>query len=98
MTTAEVELALDVAAGLDVEACCTTRPLGAGLVRDQRLAEQLLGEPSRTPPSAERTSLTPPALPRPPAWICALTTARGSPSSPKALVHFVGRLAGDALC
>jgi len=24
--------------------------------------------------SAERTSFTPPALPRPPAWICALTT------------------------
>jgi hypothetical protein len=29
--------------------------------------------------SASRTSLTPPPLPRPPAWICALTTARAPP-------------------
>ena len=27
------------------------------------------------------TTLTPPALPRPPAWICAFTTQTGPPSS-----------------
>jgi len=30
--------------------------------------------------SSERASLTPPPLPRPPAWICALTTHSGPPS------------------
>ncbi|CFN64087.1 Uncharacterised protein [Bordetella pertussis] len=30
--------------------------------------------------SIERPSLTPPPLPRPPAWICALTTQTGPPS------------------
>ena len=35
--------------------------------------------------SIERASLTPPPLPRPPAWICALTTQTGPPSDCAAL-------------
>jgi hypothetical protein len=31
--------------------------------------------------STDFTTLTPPALPRPPAWICAFTTQTGPPSS-----------------
>src|SRR3954469_8674501 len=35
--------------------------------------------------STDLTTLTPPALPRPPAWICAFTTQTGPPSSVAAL-------------
>src|SRR5215212_6094166 len=47
-------------------------------------------EPSRrfasfSTSSIDLTTLTPPALPRPPAWICAFTTHTGPPSSFAAL-------------
>ena len=47
-------------------------------------------EPSRrfasfSTSSIDFTTLTPPALPRPPAWICAFTTQTGPPSSFAAL-------------
>ena len=74
--SAEIELAGDVAAGLDIDPL-DVAPLGAGLVR-----HQLRGRASRAAAAAtsssERTSLTPPALPRPPAWICALTAQTGA--------------------
>ena len=64
---AEVELARDVEALLDVEPTHLLA-FGAGLVRDELHAEHLLGDLARlgAPPF---TTLTPPPLPRPPAWI-----------------------------
>ena len=75
---AEVELALDVKPFLDEHAA--DRPaFGPGLVRDERHAEHRL---ARWSPRASGpfTTLTPPPLPRPPAWICALTTTMPPPS------------------
>ena len=41
--------------------------------------------------STDFTTLTPPALPRPPAWICAFTTQTGPPSSFARLDGFLDR-------
>src|SRR6476659_6169731 len=45
--------------------------------------------------SIDFTTLTPPALPRPPAWICALTTQTGPPSSCAALMASSAEKAGS---
>ena len=50
-----------------------------GLMRDEDFAEESSAAFSTA--SSEWTTLTPPALPRPPAWICALTTTVSVPSS-----------------
>jgi hypothetical protein len=47
-------------------------------MRDELHAEDLAGELGDIGP--ERASLTPPPLPRPPAWICAFTTQTAPPS------------------
>jgi hypothetical protein len=54
-------------------------------VRDELHAEDLLRErrASAAPPFA---TFTPPPLPRPPAWICALTTTTGLPVSTASLL------------
>ena len=52
--------------------------LGPGLVRDQRHAQHLLGQLAAS--SGDLAIFTPPPLPRPPAWICALTTTPVAPS------------------
>ena len=78
-TSAEVELARDVEALLDEQAL-DLLALGAGLVRDQLHAEDLLAAASRVA-AAPLATLTPPPLPRPPAWICALTTTTSVPVS-----------------
>ena len=79
----EIELLVDVRAVLDVEAVDLLA--GAGLDRDERRAEHLLGEfgdlggdlAMRTPPlSPAEASLNLP-LPRPPAWIWLFTTQIG---------------------
>ena len=54
-------------------------PVGAGLVRDELHAEDLARR-ARAPRRSSCASLTPPPLPRPPAWICAFTTQTGPPS------------------
>ena len=46
--------------------------------------------------SIDFTTLTPPALPRPPAWICAFTTQTGPPSSCAAFTASSTEKAGDA--
>jgi hypothetical protein len=51
-------------------------PFGPGLVRDQPHADDLAREVERL--AASFATLTPPPLPRPPAWICAFTTTRGA--------------------
>ena len=84
----EVEFLGDVDAVGDVEAL-DLLALRAGLDRDQRLAEHLLGmartssidRARRTPPLASGPSSLNLPLPRPPAWICALTTHSGPGSS-----------------
>ena len=68
----QIELALDVRARLDVDRI-DRQAFGPGLVGDQPLAEHV-GRRGCAPSSRSRASLTPPALPRPPAWTCALTT------------------------
>ena len=74
----DVVLLLDVGAFLDEEAAHLLA-LGAGLVRVELHAEDLRRRAGSTS-SSERASLTPPPLPRPPAWICALTTQTEPPS------------------
>ena len=69
---AEVEFALDGQRLFDQQALHDAA-FGAGLVRDQRHAEDLVGDARRLR-AASLATLTPPPLPRPPAWICALTT------------------------
>jgi hypothetical protein len=49
-------------------------------VGDELHAEDLLGELARFG-GAPLATLTPPPLPRPPAWICALTTTTSLPVS-----------------
>ncbi len=68
----EVELAGDAAALLDVD---LPHPLAlrAGLGRPELHPQHGLRRSERAS-SGERASFTPPPLPRPPAWICALTT------------------------
>ena len=83
----EVELLVDRRAFLDIEAV-DLLALRAGLVRDQRRAEHARRLPSSTS-SIDFTTLTPPALPRPPAWICAFTTQTGPPSSLRGLHRLV---------
>ena len=75
-TIADVELLLDVGAFLD-EQPAHLLPLRPGLVRDELHAEDLAGE-RRAPRRATCATLTPPPLPRPPAWICAFTTHTGA--------------------
>ena len=58
--------------------------LWAGLVGDEGLADQFLDKPGTA--ALSFVILTPPAFPRPPAWICALTTNTGVLSS---LAHAV---------
>jgi hypothetical protein len=50
---------------------------GAGLGETMRLESMKVA--ASVASAAERTSLTKPALPRPPAWTWALTTARSVP-------------------
>jgi hypothetical protein len=75
----EVELARDVEALLDVEAL-DLLALGAGLLGDERACRGSSGDglprPRRRP-----CDLHAAALPRPPAWICALTTTTSLPVS-----------------
>ena len=79
---AEVKLAGDVAAGFDEDAA-DGLAFGAGLDGDELVFEKIPAAEAAS--SAERTSWTPCCfglslmvpLPRPPAWICALTTASG---------------------
>ena len=90
---ADVQLVLDVGAFLD-EQPAHLLALGAGLVRDQLHAEDLRRRVSHS--SIERASLTPPPLPRPPAWICALTTQTGPPSVLRGLDRLVDGERRDA--
>jgi hypothetical protein len=73
----DVELARDLGRLLD-ENLLHLLPFGAGLMGDELHAEDLPGV--RRGLFGEGASLTPPPLPRPPAWIWALTTQR-PPSS-----------------
>ena len=74
----QVELPGDVGAFLDVAGGCTIWPLGpvwwvTSVMPSMRSA-------SRAHLVEDLTTLTPPPLPRPPAWIWALTTQTGPPS------------------
>ena len=83
---AQIQFAGDVAAGFDKD-LIDRFAFGAGLNRDQRLAQQPCGRLAdlvgtscqTTTPCWSGLSLTVP-LPRPPAWIWALTTAIWPPS------------------
>ena len=59
---------------------CTRWPSGPVCARDERGA-RASGRRSRRSCAGELPSFTPPALPRPPAWIWAFTTQRWPPSS-----------------
>ena len=87
---AEVELAGDVAAFLDIDAL-DLAALGSGLVRDELVPSMRRPPPRPRLPSGE---LTPPALPRPPAWICAFTTQTG-PAEPARRLDRLGGGIGD---
>ena len=84
---AEIQLALDVAAFLDIEALDFLAGR-TGLLGHEDVAEHLLGVrrtsstdlTTRTPPLPSGLSAKRPA-PRPPAWIWDLTTQTGPPSS-----------------
>ena len=100
---AQVQLAGDVAAGLD-EHAADRLAFGAGLNRDQLVAEQrsrrLLAPLRRlctscTPRCFGLSLIVP--LPRPPAWIWALTTASGPPSCLNAAAASSGVRGDDAL-
>ena len=71
MTAAEVELARDVEPLLDVRRR-TFWPSGPVWCVMSCIPRIFLRD--RAPPAAPLATLTPPPLPRPPAWICALTT------------------------
>ena len=75
----DVQLLGDVGGLLD-EDLADELPLGAGLVGDELHAEDLARRAARAS-SGDLASLTPPPLPRPPAWIWALTTHRPPSSS-----------------
>ena len=74
----DVVLLLDVGAFLDQQAAHLLA-LGPGLVGLELHAEDLPGQRLDLV-RASVASLTPPPLPRPPAWICALTTQTEPPS------------------
>ena len=73
----------------------TTLTLGSRLMRDELHAEDLSAPAARTS-SSDFATLTPPPLPRPPAWICALTTQTVPPSYFAAVDRLVDRKAGNA--
>ena len=75
---ADVELLLDVGALLDQQPAHLL-PARTGLVGDQLHAENCFGVLAFTS-SRDFATLTPPPLPRPPAWICAFTTQTLPPS------------------
>ena len=74
----EIELLVDRRAFLDVEA---VDRLPFGPVWCVTSVEPSMRVASFFTSSIDFTTLTPPALPRPPAWICAFTTQTGPPSS-----------------
>ena len=88
---AEIQLAIDGETFLDQE---PRHPLavGTGLIRHERLADQLARDLLRLV-RTDLATLTPPALPRPPAWICALTTTTRVPSRLAMSANFLRRKA-----
>ena len=69
---AQVQLALDLRAGLDVD-LVDRQALGPGLLGRRGAVPSMPAAAAATSPT-DLASLTPPALPRPPAWTWALTT------------------------
>ena len=65
-------------------------PFGAGLVRDEGHADHRRAR-ACSASSGLLASLTPPPLPRPPAWICALTTTTRAAQAPGDLAGFSRR-------
>ena len=88
---AQVQLALDLRSALDVN-LFNRQPCGAGLLGHESLAEHA-GRGIRTA-AASCASFTPPALPRPPACTCALTTQNRAAERRSSGECFVGA-AGD---
>ena len=94
----QVEFGLNAGTVFDIDAV-DLFACGAGLVRDQCAAQHLLGFLGgfgstdlvrRTPPFSPASASLNLPLPRPPAWICALTTQRGPSNSPAADLRFFG--------
>ena len=76
----EVELLRRCRAASSISTFCTFWPSGPVCGVTQLHAEDLR-RPTARASSGDSASLTPPPLPRPPAWICALTTQRPPSSS-----------------
>ena len=90
----EIELTVDRRTFFDVKPV-DDFAVRAGLMRHQRRAEDA-GRLRFFTSSMDFTTLTPPALPRPPAWICAFTTQTGPPSSLARLDRFIDGERGHA--